>query len=132
MSDSHNNFKESHSHNYEETSKSKHSQKFAAQVIPKERIDLFKNTDFYIYEKRFYNILPPITSSPKSLILPTNNDNYCCFNTKSVLFGLKSNYDILSNINMNTDLEKDFLKFSINTVLNIEPENYEGTIYLFI
>lgn len=103
--------------------KSKHiPQRFTPNNLPLEqKINLFKSQDFFIYDRKFYNTLPFDIFPTKTFQYSTNTEKLCEFNKEVMILGLNKCSDIITDINMNTNLEESFMKLSMNVLYDRQP-----------
>jgi hypothetical protein len=93
--------------------------KFIVESFPKEKLNLFEKTDFFIYEKKFYNDLPANDLiPPKSFQYASSNENFCSFDINTMTFGLRKNQEILTDPKINTNIHKDFIDNSLKLILD--------------
>lgn len=93
------------------------SKKFRPDYLPNERINL-GNDDLFIYRKAFFNNLNPDIFTPKSVTYNWNRECISEFKPDISLFGISRNYDIHTDLNLNTNIETDFLSNSIELLNN--------------
>ena len=104
--------------------KNKHiPQRFTPNNLPLEqKINLFKSQDFFIYDRKFYNTLPFDIFPTKTFQYSTNTEKLCEFNKEVMILGLNKCSDIITDINMNTNLEESFMKLSMNVLYDRQPD----------
>lgn len=93
------------------------SKKFRPDYLPNERINL-GNDDLFIYRKAFFNNLNPDIFTPKTVQYNWNRECISEFKPDISLFGISRNYDIHTDLNLNTNIESDFLINSIDLLNN--------------
>jgi len=72
---------------------------------PDKRLKLFKANDFFLYEKKFFNILPFDILPSRSFKFSYDSKKLCDFNKDIMTFGLNKISDIVTDLNMNTSLK---------------------------
>ena len=122
-----NNTQHNHNHNNHSTNS------FKSNHIPTERISLFNNTnDFYLFDKKFYNTLNIDIFPTKTLVYDTSNNSLGEFNPDIMTLSLNTPNEIITDLNLNCSLEKDFLSNSMNVLYEKTYENEvdEGKLFL--
>ena len=102
--------------NNKDASLPQQTKRFKVQSTPKEKFPLFEKNEFYIYERKFHNDLPDVLISPISFHLAHSIENFCNFDMKTMMFGLKGTQEILTDPKLNTKIHKDFLENSLNLI----------------
>lgn len=99
--------------------------------IPNEcKFKLFKDNDNFIYKKKFFNTLPYDIFPPKSFSYTYNNESISKFN-KDVMLNCFSNSDcLITDYNLNTNLEESFLKCSLNVLYNKSLDGMYCVIFI--
>lgn len=93
------------------------AQKIDFSALKGNRFPLFERTsDYYIYEKKFYNDLPKDLVFPKAFNLNSNVNNFAKFDMMTMLFGLKKSQDLLTNPRLNTNIHQDFISNSLQLI----------------
>lgn len=93
--------------------------KFVPNNLPQnKKFQLFNKNDMYLYDKKFYNTLPFDIIQPISFHLTIRPEKVCEFNKEVMLLGLNKITDILTDINMNTSIERSFMNYSLNVLYN--------------
>ena len=90
--------------------------RFKVQSTPKEKFPLFEKNEFYLYERKFHNDLPEVLIPPISFHLAHSSENFCNFDMKTMMFGLKGTQEILTDPKLNTKIHKDFIENSLNLI----------------
>jgi hypothetical protein len=107
---------------------------FKTNHIPDEKFNLFNNSDYFHFSKKFQNTLSIDTFPTKSLNYLPSNDKLNEFNPDIMILGLNNISEICTDFNINASLEKDFMQCSLNTLYNnsyVKPEG-KCSIYKFL
>lgn len=103
---------------------------FKPNYTPDEKFNLFNNTDYFHFSKKFQNSLFMDIFPTKSLNYLPSNDKLNEFNPDIMVLGLSNISDICTDFNINANLEKDFMQCSINTLYNNSYSKPEGNFLI--
>ena len=100
----------------------KQKKPFKPNYIPKEKLNIFSDNDYFLYSKKFFNTLNIDFFKAKSINLTSNRSKLGAFNPDININGISNTKDILVDMNLNTNLEKVFL----NKCFNLDKEEDEN------
>jgi hypothetical protein len=89
---------------------------FKVQWTPNEKFGLFEKKDFYHYDKKFQNELPNVVTPPISFHYSSSNENFGSYDNLTMMLGLKSHHEILTDSKLNTKVNVDFMQNSLKLI----------------
>lgn len=89
---------------------------FKVQWAPNEKFSLFEKKDFYHYDKKFHNELPNVITPPISFHYSSSNENFGSYDNLTMMLGLKSHHEIMTDSKLNTKVNVDFMQNSLNLI----------------